>query len=218
MGRTIKINSQARMAVAPDSIRIMAMVKYLSKEYQDAVCYAAKAQAEMAAITEKAGLAASDLKTVSWDIVAEYQYRVSNRNEQIREFAGYRYTHSFVLELGIDHKTVGRILGEMARSSLTPEISLQYDISKVEKYKDRLLEQAVADARRKAEVIAQAGGVKLGQIVSMIYADRGAEFLRGMENQIAVPEMMKAQDFSVPDVAPADMELSETVAVEWELL
>lgn len=217
MERTIKVNGQSKLCVKPDKIRISVDVETLSKEYSEAMGYAGTAQREMADIVVRAGLAASECKTLSWGITAEYTYRTNGRDEQVREFVGYRYRHSFVIEFGLDHDMVGRILSEISESSLTPELRLGYFVSDPEKYKDKLLAQTVEDSRKKAEVIAQAAGVKLKQPVSIVYTSRGGEMPRGAGNQIAVPRALAAKAFDMPDITPSDIELTEAVTVEWEL-
>lgn len=217
MERTIKINGQSRLYVKPDKIRISVNVETLSKEYSEAMAYAGTSQREMTDIVARAGLAASECKTLSWGITAEYTYRANERNEQVREFAGYRYRHSFVIELDMDHSVVGRILSEISESTLTPELSLKYFVSDPEEFKDKLLARTVEDSRKKAEVIARAAGVRLKQPVSIVYTSRGGEMPRGADNQIAVPRAFAAKAFDMPDITPSDIELAESVTVEWEI-
>ena len=147
MEHTIKIIGYSRMSAVPDKIRLRIKIENMTKEYCEAMEYAEKAQHEMIEVVKRANLAESELKTLSWGITAEYSYHTNERNEQMKVFDGYRYRHSFVIELGMDHKVAGGILNEIVQSSLTPEIGLEYVVSNPETYKDKLLEDAVADSK-----------------------------------------------------------------------
>lgn len=218
MEHTIKIIGYSRMSAVPDKIRLRIKIENMTKEYCEAMEYAEKAQHEMIEVVKRANLAESELKTLSWGITAEYSYHTNERNEQMKVFDGYRYRHSFVIELSMDHKVAGGILNEIVQSSLTPEIGLEYVVSNPEIYKDKLLEDAVADSKHQAEVIARAADTRLGQVVSIAYTNRNGEIMRGTENQLAVPAFLCARKIDMPDLTPAEVELSASVAVEWELL
>ena len=218
MHHTVKIIGYAKLSVAPDRIRLSIKVENLAKEYCEAMEYAEKAQLEMTEIIKRAEIAESELKTISWGMTAEYSYHANERNEQVRVFDGYRYRHSFMIELGMDHKTAGRILNEIVQSSLTPEIGLEYFVSDPGMYKDKLMENAVSNSRHEAEILAHAADTRLGQVVSIMYTSRGGGRVRGVENDLAVPAFLCARKIDMPELTPTNVELSESVEVEWELI
>lgn len=216
MKHSIKVVGEAKVSAAPDRVRIIINIGNISKEYHEAMSTAEKSEAEMADTVEKAGFLKTDLKTLSWNITTEYEYVINEKNEQVKVFAGYRYKHSFEVELGIDHQAIGRILQGLIQSSLTPEISLEYFVSELQEYKDKLLHQAVEDSRHKAAIMAEAGDARLGSVISMKYKNGYQHMVRGMDNHVAVPMMAKGT-FRLPDITPVDIELSEHVLVVWEL-
>ncbi len=218
MEHVIKVVGYSRLSVEPDGIRIRIKLNHITKEYSEAMEYAEKAQREMAEVIKRANLAESELKTLSWGITAEYSYHTNERNEQVKTFDGYYYKHSFMVELGMDHKTAGRILNEIVQSSLTPEIGLEYMVVNPDRYKDELLERAVADSKHQAEVIARAADTRLGQVVWIQYTDRVGEHVRGTENPLAVPAVLCTRQIKMPEFTPAKMDLSASVTVEWELM
>ena len=75
-----------------------------------------------------------------------------------------------LIEFDADNKKLGEILYALAHSVITPEISIEYTVSDPEKHKDELLKNAIKDSKHKAEVLANAADVKLGDIVSIDYS------------------------------------------------
>lgn len=217
MGRTIKITVESKLSVAPDRLQIHVNLDKLMSDYAEAMHYASNATKEMTAVVERAGLPASDLKTYSWNIAAEYEYRMNESRGQVKVFAGYRYHQSFMLEIVVDNEQLGRILSEMIQSELEPEVRLQYTVADLEPYKDKLLEQAIANARHKAEVIARAEGMQLGKVLTTEYCWKQGDTEGDAGHMMKVPRTMAVRSFSAPDITPADIELSETVTIIWEI-
>jgi uncharacterized protein YggE len=65
---------------------------------------------------------------------------------------------------------LGKILYALAHLSIVPEINISYFCSDVESIKNQLLEQAIKDAKRKAELLTDASGVKLCEILDIDYS------------------------------------------------
>ena len=58
----------------------------------------------------------------------------------------------------------------MAHLPIIPEISISYFCSDVETIKNQLLELAIKDAKKKAELLTSASGVKLCEILDIDYS------------------------------------------------
>ena len=69
-----------------------------------------------------------------------------------------------------DNKRLGEILYALAHLPIIPEINISYFCSDVEIIKNHLLELAIKDAKIKAELLTNASGVKLCEILDIDYS------------------------------------------------
>ena len=93
-------------------------------------------------------------------------------------------------------------------------------MSDPEAIKNLLLGKAVTDAKEKAAVLTQAGGVTLKDIQSIDYSWGEIDFeyrpMRGnMMVECCEAPMAKSYDL---DIEPDDIEVSDTVTVVWEII
>lgn len=115
---------------------------------------------------------------------------------------GYRAQHAFSVAFDLDKKLLGKVLGALGGSGC--EFRLSYSL-KTDEASDRLIAKAVEEARRRAETIARAAGVKLGALVSAEYSGGGGR-----------PVMFaRAAVMSEPD--PENITVSETVVCTFDI-
>lgn len=109
------------------------------------------------------------------------------------------------------------MLTNVIDSDLEPEIFINYIVSDPEKYKDELIIKSIQDSKHKAEVIAQAGNVELGNIVTIDYSWTQLK-VDSMERPITVPEFSKPRGtYKTPDITPADIDIADTITVVWAI-
>jgi uncharacterized protein YggE len=106
---------------------------------------------------------------------------------------------------------VGRIIDRAVAAGANLTNGISFQVSDVSQGRDQALQAAVDDARHKAEVLAEAGGATLGQVVSVselsapspppIYYDRAAE----------------AAGTATTPVSPPTIDTQVSVTVVWAL-
>ena len=167
------------------------------------------------------GFERTDLKTLSFDVDAQYEsYKDKNGNYKKR-FIGYRFQHILKVEFDSDNERLGKILYALALCELKPEFRLSYTVKDPEAAKNELLGKAVTDAKEKATVLTAAAGVTLKDIQSIDYSWGEIDFevhpmrkplMEGADKYLALP--MKSYDL---DIEPDDIEVTDTVTVVWEI-
>lgn len=218
--KTIKITGSGRIRVTPDKTRILIALNDVCEEYAKALEKASEERQTLQAVVQEFGFAGGDLKTLSFNVDPEYEgYQEDGIYKQ--KFKGYRYYHQLKLEFPSDNERLGKVLYAMAQSGLTPEFNIGFFVSDPESVRNDLLGGAVADAKAKAEVLAKAAGVSLGDIQSIDYAKAD---LNLAVNTMRMPMMAKgafaaeeACDSYDMDMQPDDIELDDTVTVIWEI-
>ena len=218
--RTIRVTGKGQLRIKPDMTRITMSLEGLYPDYSETLRHSSEDTEALKDVLSAFGFERSDLKTLSFNVDTEYEsYREHGTYKQ--RFVGYRFHHVLKLEFDSDNDRLGKILYALANCSVSPEFRISYTVKDPESAKNLLLGKAVTDAKEKAAVLTQAGGVSLKEIQSIDYSWGEINFeYRPMngdllaERCIAAP--MAAESYDL-DIEPDDIEVSDTVTVIWEI-
>lgn len=212
----MRIKGKGNLKVRPDMTRVSMSLSCVCKDYEKALTLSAENSSLMRKIVCELGFAESDLKTVGFDVeVQNENYRDRNDNWKKR-FVGYKVSHSLKIEFASDNELLGRLLGRIASCPARPELGICFFVKDTEAAKNQLLGNAVRDAKAKAVVLAEASGVKLGEIRNIDYSWGEIRF-ESDRMPIAGELACKAEARIDIDIEPDEIEVSDTVTVEWEI-
>lgn len=223
MERTIRITGKGNLAVKPDTVRLIMTLEGIQKEYDDTV----KASAEMTESLKdtfvKLGFLRDSVKTLYFNVQAEYESYQAKDKSWKRRFEGYKFIHRVKVEFPSDNKMLGKVLYAVGHSPLQPEFSIEYTVKNPEKSKNELLTNAIKDAKEKAEVLTKAAEISLGNIITIDYSWAEIDFVSRPMNRMALEErclaapMMEEEPGYDIDIDPDDIEVSDNVTVIWEI-
>jgi uncharacterized protein YggE len=205
----IRVQGSGHAASTPDTVILGLELVSEHKDYGKATADAGRKLELLRAALPKAGLTAEQLKTESFNIGVERDY-----NAGTYTFRAYSVKHHLNLRLPFEPVQLGRVLAAVTASNAKANLSLTFTVADAEEVKRRVLEDAVRNARNRAEVIAAAAGQKLGAIHAIEYGH--TEILI----RPAVHEMSGACEEPAMnlDLNPADIEAEDTVLMAWELV
>ena len=210
----IRVTGTGLLRLKPDLCRITLNLRGLEKAYADCLSRASRDSAALGEAIAALGFRREDLKTTDFSVDTEYE-SVQEEGRWRQEFKGYRYAQALKLEFPVDNALLSRTLAALAAAPVDPEFHLSYGLLDPERAKGDLLAAAVADARRKGEILASAAGVKLGRLLRMDYAVT--------EPVLETPRMAKAMlarnesaSFDL-DLTPEDIRTQDTVTLTWEI-
>ena len=170
MTRTIKVTGKSNVQASPDCTRISLTISDTLNEYDQCL---AKSVEDMNVIVEcikEFGFGRNELKTSSFEINRKTEgYRDRNNDWKYR-FVGYEYTENLNFTFKNDNERLGKILYALAHLPIIPQINISYFCTDVETIKNQLLELAIKDARKKAELLTSASSVKLCEILDIDYS------------------------------------------------
>lgn len=131
-----------------------------------------------------------------------------------RDFKGYRATTRIKATLQ-DVERAGEVASRLIASGADAIDSVDFAISDAEKYLDALRPRAVANARKRANLYASGGGLKLGRVLLIDiepkeYADAQANLPLRRETGLPHPVVIPTE--------PGEITISTKVEVTWELL
>ena len=220
MERTIRVTGRGKMNVKPDTIELNIFVSKVYPEYAEAMEASAEMTEVLKAAAERAGFDPRDLKTTGFSINMNYEGVYDEKGNWKNKFAGYRYDHNLALRFDADNVKLGKMLWELSDCGADAEISINHTVKDPEPVRNELLAKAVKDSRTKAEVLAAASGVNLGDIISVDYSwgemkiyNRTVDNLTfGSNSKISMTE----ESFDM-DIEADDIHIRDTVTVIWEI-
>ena len=204
MKRTITVTGRGEITLCPDTAKLTMELREEGAGHA-AVTDACGARAELLlSALEKAGIDRKEVRTLSLRVDARYE-----TTDGARTFAGYTAVQRLQLLCSADAGTLAPILEAARTSDADPLLSLDYTVRDLQSYRAKLLSLAVEDAADKAEIIAEAAGVKLEKLLSVSYAQPVAMPMRTLR-------MAARGDFGA-DLTPEDVTLSDEVTAVYEI-
>lgn len=160
----ISISGEATMTAPPDTARLRAGVSTTGATARDASAANRKLMAAVVAAAKAGGIAEKDIQTSRYAIQPVYDNR-SNSSSQPK-ITGYMATNNVVLTLRkLDE--IGDLIDKLTDAGANSFGGVEFIVSDAGKLLDKVRADALADARRKAQIYADAAGVKLGSLLSL---------------------------------------------------
>jgi uncharacterized protein YggE len=161
--RTVSVSATGTVAAEPDMARISTGVVTEGETAKDAI---ARNNAVMTKVIEGlkgAGVAARDIQTATLQVEPRYTQAKEGRPAAIN---GYRVINQVRLTIR-DVKKLGDMLDQAITLGANQVNSIGFDVANAETLKDEARKQAMANAKRRAELYAGAAGVQLGQVLQI---------------------------------------------------
>lgn len=220
--RTIRVTGSGMLKLKPDTTKVSITLEGFYLDYSETLRHSSENTETLKDLLSAFGFERSDLKTLNFSVDTEYEgYEEEGIFKQ--RLKGYRFHHYFKIEFDSDNERLGKILYTLANSELNPEIRISYTVKDHEKAKNDLLGKAVNDAKSKAEIIACAASVSLGDIQNIEYSLGIKDFeVRPMNRALMKMSDSEADNLNTSayslDIEPDDIEVSDSVTVIWEIL
>jgi uncharacterized protein YggE len=207
----IAVTGMAEVERAPDFARVFVSVTNRAGSVAEAVeANRAATEAALDAI-EARGIAREDVRTANFQVFEPPQEFARN-GEPRRDLPPYTATHRLQIVLR-DISAVGEFAGEILALDAMTFQSIAWGLERSEEAEEEAMRLAVADARRQAEVLADAAGVPLGAIRrigdGMVDGGPGPQMDRMAMRASAAP--------SVPIVPPAQLTFTARIGMEWAI-
>lgn len=161
LGRTVSVSAVGTVAAEPDSATISTGVVTEADTAKDAIARNSAVMARVIEGLKAAGLAPRDIQTTALNVEPRYTQARDGRPASIN---GYRVVNQVRLAVR-DIKRLGEVLDQAIALGANQVSGIGFDVSNVETLKDEARKQAMANARRRAELYATAAGVQLGPVV-----------------------------------------------------
>jgi uncharacterized protein YggE len=200
---TISVSGEAQVSAPPDLAQIDAGVSTEAKTAREASETNNAAMGKVLLALKGAGIDEKDFQTSRLSLQPQYAPNRSGPNAVV----GYRAANRVTIKLRDVTKVAGMI--DILVAAGANELGgINFVVTAASKLLDDAREQAIADARRKAEIYARAAGVTLGSPVSI--SEEGAP------GPAPFRKMAAGMAASAP-VAQGEETLHVTVNVSWAI-
>jgi uncharacterized protein len=199
----ISVTGQASVAVAPDHAQLRAGVTSQGASAREASESNAAAMTTVMAALRAAGIADRDIQTsrLSLQPISEQDRAGPSR------ITGFRASNQVTVTVHAVDK-LSELIDRLVAAGANEIAGIEFRVSSPSQALDEARSKAIADARRKAEIYAQAAGVTLGKPVSI--SEGGA-----------IPLPVTRQDMTAAIatiVSPGERTLTVTVNVSFEFM
>jgi uncharacterized protein len=201
----ISVTGEANISVAPDQAQIDGGVSTDAKTAREASDANNAAMGKVLLALKGAGIDEKDYQTSRLSL--QPQYATSSKTAERPVVVGYRASNRVTIKVRDVAKVAGMI--DVLVGAGANEIGgINFIVTQASKLLDDAREQAIADARRKAQIYAKSAGVTLGEPIAI--SEEGAPtpmFRSKMAGGMAAPAQ----------VAQGEETLSITVSVSWAI-
>jgi len=200
--KTVTVTGEATIGVAPDTAIIRIGVSSQEKSAREAGEANARQMTSVLAAIKASGIAERDIQTSRLSLQPQYD---PNKGGTAR-LTGFLATNQVTVRIR-DIDSLPTVLDRAIAAGANEMSGIEFVVSEQSKLLDQARDDAIADARRKAELYARAAGAKLGHVVSI--SEEGPTPPQ--------PRPMQAMRAGAVPVAPGEQTLRAIVSVSYEL-
>ncbi|MBN1778631.1 MAG: SIMPL domain-containing protein [Candidatus Buchananbacteria bacterium] len=160
----VSITGEGKVAYQPDIAIINLGIQIDRAKTPDSAITQLKTKMDKVIASIKAlNIADDDIQTQGYSVYTQYDY-VDN----ISTLAGYNANQQLIVKvknLQPDSDIIANLVSQATKAGVNQINGISFDASNLEQLKQAARLKAIADARQKADTLAQAAGIKLGKVV-----------------------------------------------------
>lgn len=159
--RTVSVDGSSTLKVAPDKATINVSIETTDKDAKVASAQNATIMNNIQKNIMALAISKDKIKTINYNLSPKYTY--DNGKQKL-----VGYTVSNEIMISVDNvEMVGNVIDTAINSGATNVDSVEFGLKDDQMYRDKALQQAVLDAKRKAEVVAGALGRNIVDVKSI---------------------------------------------------
>jgi hypothetical protein len=201
----ISVSGEATVSMPPDQAQIDAGVNSDAKTAREASDANNAAMGKVLQALRGAGIAEKDIQTSRLSLQAQY---APNRGGSAAPIVGYHAGNRVTVRVR-DVSKVANVIDTLVSAGANDIGGINFLVSQASKLLDGAREQAVADARRKAEIYARAAGVTLGAPISISE--------EGTASPMPFRKLSAGAPMAAAAIAQGEETLQVTVSVSWAI-
>lgn len=163
MERTVTVSATGSATAVPDTARIATGVVSEAATARDALSANNAAMAKLIGGLKENGIEPKDIQTSNFNLNPRY---TNPRDGQPPVIDGYQAMNQVEVHVRNLDK-IGEVLDKLVTLGANQMNGITFEVSAAETLRDDARKDAIANARRRAELYANAAGVKVGKVVAI---------------------------------------------------
>ena len=202
LDKLVTVTGEASVSVAPDIVVIHVGVTSQGKTAREASLANGNQMTAVLAAIKDAGIASGDVETSRLSLQPQYDPKQTGAARLI----GFQVNNQVTVKIR-DIDKLSAVLDRAIAAGANEMSGSEFVVSEQAKLLDQARAAAIADARRKAELYANAAGMKVGRVMAISE--------EGSVPPLRLYQPMRAG--AAPAIAPGEQTLRAVVTVSYEL-
>jgi uncharacterized protein len=203
--RSITVSATGTAEAEPDRARITSGVSTEAATAREALDGNSDAMGKVITALKAKGIDAKDIQTAAFNVEPVMEYGKDGEPPKVR---GYRVSNQVIVLVRKLDK-LGDVLDDVVSAGANQIQGLAFEVSKEETLKDEARKEAVANALRRAKLLASAAGAEVGNVLQI------SEEVSSSGPVMYAPRLAKAAA-SVP-IETGTSSLEARVTITWAL-
>jgi len=203
----ISVTGEGRIYAEPDMAQIVIGVESRAPTAKEAARRNSEDMNEVMAALEEMGIAKEDVQTVDYSIRAEMYYP----EDEPPRVVAYVVNNAVQVKMR-DLDRVGDFLDEATQAGANNIYGITFTIEDPRPFQEQARELAVADARSKAEQLAETADVGLGDLLSV------SEYIIGGPVYVERAALAEGIGGGGPPISPGQLEIVVQVGMSYEIV
>ena len=217
--KTITVKGVGNVSVKPDYVVLSMSLETINRDYETAMREASSRIEHLNESLSTIGFEKESVKTTDFNMRTDYESKKDRNGNYYRVFNGYVVNHRLKVSFDFDTKVLSMALGTIASCIAEPELSINFTVKEPSAVNESLLKSATVNAKKKAEILCETSGAKLGELVNIDY-NWGELNIYSRTRYDMEDTCMKAcaeAPFSL-DIEPDDIDATDTVTFVWQIV
>lgn len=216
MGKTITVKGVGKASARPDYVVLSMVLETNHIDYDKAMDMAAEHIQNLNETLEGIGFEKGSVKTTNFNVRTDYEREKDHFGNYKSVFNGYEVTHNLKLAFDFSMDRLAQALSAIAGCMSHPQLSVAFTIKDATAINEEMLRSATANAKRKAEILCEASGVTLGDLVAIDY-NWGELDIYSHTRYDCCEDAMPMMACKSIDIDPDDVDVSDTATFVWEI-
>ena len=217
MARTITVKGIGKVSAKPDQVVLSMTLESKHKDYDKAMGMAASHIQHLNETLYSIGFDKGSLKTTSFNVQTDYG-RVKDRYDNYESvFRGYEVTHHLKLAFDFDMDRLSQALAAIAGCLSHPQLSIAFTVKDATAINEEMLRSATINAKRKAEILCEASGVTMGDLIAIDYNWGELDIYSHTRYDCCEEAIAPMAVGATIDIDPEDIDVSDTATFVWEI-
>lgn len=216
MLRTITVKGIGSVSIKPDFVVLSMKLEAKDEEYDKSMDMAAEQLEQLNNSLASVGFEKNAVKTTNFNVDTDYDSYQDEQGNYKRVFSGFVCEHRLKLSFDFDMKKLSQALAAVAKCLAHPELSISFTVKDATAVNEELLREATVNAKRKADLLCEASGVKLGQLITIDYNWSELNIYSDTRYNISERCLMEVpmKEMSI-DIEPDDIDVRDTATFVW---